>query len=76
MQGLNSYFQKNRSFIIKGHENEHVVIYDAAVQGYFASDKGSLDFCAKKGYELGTFLIKRCVKEEEVQRFYSRVSFV
>ena len=74
---LHTYFQENREEIVEGHIGEYVVIHDLKASGYFASEEKALDFCSNNKYELGKFIIKRCLTEKEdlAQRFYSRVSF-
>ena len=73
---LNAYFQRNRKKIIENNIGKYAVIYKNKVKGYFESDQEAISFCSENSYELGKFLIKHCLKkEDEIQRFYSRVSF-
>ncbi len=67
------YFKNNRGEIIKDHLNEFVAIKDCEVKGYFKMEKDAMVAMKNKGYELGSFIIQKCVSEEEGRvMFYTR----
>jgi hypothetical protein len=55
------FYEKNQEDIVKGHLNEFVVINDASIVGYFKTEKEAFE--AMKDYELGTFLVKKCLEK-------------
>ena len=72
LKSLYDWFDIQRDDIIKGHENERVLISDNKVLGYFADEKSAVAAALAQGYEVGNFLVQRCItEEEELQMFYN-----
>jgi len=71
-----SYFEKNRSQLLKKYEDEFLVIVNKSVVGNFKSEEKAINY-AMENFKLGNFLIKQCLpkKEEQTQVFHSRVIF-
>ena len=72
LQSLYDWFDIQRDEIIKGHENERVLISNNKVLGYFPDEKTAVASALSKGLKVGTFLIQRCITEDaELQMFYN-----
>ena len=72
LKSLYDWFDIQRDDIIKGHENERVLISDNKVLGYFADEKSAVAAALAQGCEVGNFLVQRCItEEEELQMFYN-----
>ena len=72
LKSLYDWFDIKRNEIIKGHENERVLISDNKVLGYFNDEKSAIAAALSKGCKVGTFLVQRCItEEEELQMFYN-----
>ena len=68
------YYLAHKDELVAKHNDKFVAIKDGQVVGVYASRPEAIEKTAKV-HPLGTFLIQHITKEEEVQRFYSRVSF-
>ncbi len=69
------YFKDNQEDLVKQHGGKFLVIKDKKIQGVYNSEiEAYID--AKAKFELGTFLIQKCLPGEEsyTQTFHSRVS--
>ena len=72
LKALYNWFDIQRASIINGHENERVLIADNKVLGYFADERSAVTAALAKGYDVGSFLVQRCISEEaELQMFYN-----
>lgn len=67
---LYQWYQEHRAEIIKGHENEQVLLKDNEVIGYYTTEEAALVDVAKRGFQLGDFLIQKCISEEEDRMVY------
>ena len=68
------YYQKNKVHFIKKYNGKYIVLMNKEVIGFFDSREKALIETQRK-HKPGTFLIQLVSKEEEVQRYYSRVVF-
>ncbi len=70
------YFTKNQEELVGKYKGEFLVIKDQQVKGHYLTEIQAYTE-AKKEFELGTFLIQRCLPGEEIytQTFHSRVVF-
>ena len=67
------FFQKNRDQYVKEHRNEWAVIQGEKLIGFFVEELDA--FKAMKDHELGTYMVKQCIPEEDEVHFYhSRVA--
>ena len=71
-----NYNKTNLQDLLKTHKGKYIVIKDQKVVGEYGDEKSAYIDASNK-WELGTFLIKKCIpeKEEIVQTFHSRVVF-
>lgn len=72
-----NFFKKNRDKIIKNHIDEYVVIKNEEVQGYFKSENDAMIAMKNKGFELGSYIIQKCVSAKDglVVYYTQRVAF-
>ena len=70
LDGLYKWFQSNRAQIINGHENEQALLKDNSVVGYYPTEEAALLDVAKRGIQMGDFLIQPCVPESEDRMVY------
>ena len=70
------YFRTNQNDIYSKYPDKYVVIKDSEVQLAAESFEKALGLATEK-FELGTFLIQLCTKDESgyTQTFHSRVVF-
>ena len=70
------YFRNNQKDIYSKFPDQYVVIKDFEVKSAANSFEEALSQATDK-FEIGTFLIQLCTKDESgyTQRFYSRVVF-
>lgn len=69
------YYQKNQKTLLKRYKDKVLVIKDENIVGIYEDETSAYKDSVSK-YPLGTFLIQRCVPEEEtIQTFHSRVIF-
>ena len=72
LRSLYNWFDIQRDYIIKGHENEWVLITPYEVLGYFPTQKSAADSAEQKGLKVGNFLAQMCItSEQEVNGFYN-----
>jgi len=70
LSSLYLWFNENRSSIIKGHEDEQVLLKDNTIIGYYPDIEKALFGAAEKGFIVGEFLIQRCITEEADTMMY------
>ena len=70
-----AYFKKNQVELSEKHHDKFVLIHGESVVGFYETELGAYT-AAKRNYDGGTFLIRRCLKPEEeaVHVFHSRVA--
>lgn len=70
------FFIENQEELVKKHHGKVLVIKDKEVVGVYESEPEAYAAAVEK-YELGTFLIQKCLPGEEnyTQTFHSRVVF-
>jgi hypothetical protein len=69
------YYQANQKEFLRKYRNRVVVIKDEQVTGVYNDEESAYKEAISK-YKLGSFLIQKCVPEEEtIQSFYSNVIF-
>lgn len=70
------YFDQNRDRFMEKHRNKHVLIHNEKEVEFFDTINDAFKYAAKHNYELGNFIIQKCItKEEETQKYHSRVGF-
>ena len=70
-----AFFKSIRDQLVKEHLGQSVVIKDESILGFYASDVEAIRE-TQKTYPMGTFIVQKCVPEDqEMQKFYSRVTF-
>ena len=62
---LYNWFDIQRDEIIKGHENEWVLISPYEILGYYPTQKSATDIAEQKGLKLGNFLAQKCLRSEQ-----------
>ena len=67
---LYQWFNENRSSIIKGHEDEQVLLKDNTVIGYYTDIEKALLGATEMGFTIGEFLVQRCNTEEADTMMY------
>lgn len=67
---LYQWFQDNRAEIIRGHENQQVLIKDNEVVGYYPTEEAALLDVAKRNIQMGDFLIQECIPEDADRMVY------
>jgi hypothetical protein len=67
-----AFYKDHKKELLKDHENQFVVIKNAKVLGFY-DDRIQAVRATVKTESLGTFLVHKVLKEEEVHRFTSRV---
>ena len=70
LDDLYKWFDENRDTIIKGHEDEHVLLKDNTVVSYFHDDGKALEYAQKSGFAMGEFLIQECISKDEESMYY------
>lgn len=70
------YFRVNRNELLKQYKDKFIVIKDQKVVGSYSTEQEAYEDSVQK-FELGTFLLQKCVVEDEEQKavFHSRVLF-
>ena len=69
------YFEKVRKKMFLEHPNEFVLIKDKKRIGFFHTMKDALSV-ASKNFELGSFLVKQCIKKDtDIHRYHSNIIF-
>ena len=70
------YYIDNQDELVKKYNGKFIVIKDCAVIGAYDDELEAITETSKK-YELGTFLVQKCIPGSEgyTQTFHSRVSF-
>jgi hypothetical protein len=69
------YFDSNRDQLIKGHENQYIIIYKNKVLGYYDNEVQAIKETLKT-HELGTFFVNKCIpRDQDIQKYHSRVAF-
>lgn len=69
------YYKANQKDFFKKHKNKVLVIKGEEIVGIYDNEADAYNDSISK-HKLGTFLIQRCVPEEEtIQTFHSRVVF-
>ena len=69
------YFKDNQKQLLKKYPNKVLVIKGEQIEGIYDGEEAAYKDAVSK-FELGTFLIQRCVAEDKaVQTFHSRVIF-
>lgn len=71
-----NFFIENQEKLVKDYLGKVLVIKDKEVVGVHNSEQEAYSDATKK-YEMGTFLIQKCLPGEEnyTQTFHSRVAF-
>ncbi len=71
-----NYFKENYKQLFEKYPNQFLVIKDMEVKSAFSSFEQAIEYASNK-FELGTFLIQECTKDENAytQTFHSRVIF-
>lgn len=64
-KSLYSWFDINREHIIKGHENQKVLLSENKVIDYFKDEHDALMAAKERNLNFGEFLIQWCVPKEE-----------
>ncbi len=72
-----NYYIENQEQLVQKYNGRYIVIVGEEVVGDYNSDSEAL-FESKRKYELGTFLIQKCMpgSESYTQTFHSRVTFI
>lgn len=70
------FYKENLSGLLLQYKAKYIVIRDLKVVGAYDTEKTAYEEAVKK-WDLGTFLIKHCIPEQDevVQTFHSRVIF-
>lgn len=69
------YYKNNLKEFLKQYKNKVLVIKDEALVGIYDDEESAYKDSVSK-FKLGTFIIQRCIPEEEtIQTFHSRVIF-
>ena len=70
------YFKKNQPELVEKYEGKFLVIKDQDIKGVYDTEMEAYT-SAKEKFELGTFLIQKCVpgSESYTQTFHSRTIF-
>jgi hypothetical protein len=69
------YYLSNQKALLKEYKGKVLVIKDEKITGVYDSEAEAYQDSILK-YELGTFLIQKCVPEDEtIQTFHSNVIF-
>ncbi len=70
------YYKDNLQKLLDQYKGKYIVIRNNLVVGDYSDEKTAYIDSSSK-WELGTFLIKKCVpqKDEVIQTFHSRVVF-
>jgi len=72
LRTLYNWFDIQRDYIIKGHENEWVLIVPFEVLGYFPNQRSAADKADQMGLKVGNFLAQMCItSEQEINGFYN-----
>ncbi|MBP3343031.1 MAG: hypothetical protein IKK23_04955 [Bacteroidales bacterium] len=71
-----NYFKENYKLLFEKYPNQFLVIKDMEVKNAFETFEQAIEY-ASTNFELGTFLIQECTKDENAytQTFHSRVIF-
>lgn len=77
LEKLYEWFNTNRANIIAEHINDYVLLSNNTAVGYYKTMEDALSDANKRGIALGTFLVQKCIPEQEdIVTFYSqRVAF-
>ncbi len=70
-----AYFKKHQMELAEEHYGKFVLIHDESIVSFYELELDAYA-AAKRNYDGGTFLIRRCLKPEEetAQVFHSRVA--
>lgn len=68
------YYIDHEAELLKSYGGKYIVIKNQTVVGSYEKQIDAYNE-SEKMYELGTFLIQRCVPNGYTQTFHSRVSF-
>ncbi|MGH7202934.1 MAG: hypothetical protein ACREHC_00645 [Candidatus Levyibacteriota bacterium] len=69
------YYKDNQESLLQKHKNKVLVIIGEEVVGVYDDEASAYQDSISK-YKLGTFLIQKCLPEEEtIQTFHSRAAF-
>lgn len=69
------YYQDNQKTFLKQYKNKILVIKGKEIVGVYGDEIAAYKDSISK-FDLGTFLIQKCVPEKEtIQTFHSRVIF-
>lgn len=69
------FYKDNQEKFLKEYKDKVIVIIGQKVVGVYDDETSAYNDSVSK-YKLGTFLIQKCVPEEEsIQTFHSRVIF-
>ncbi|MBR5402015.1 MAG: hypothetical protein IK102_09415 [Treponema sp.] len=72
LKSLYDWFDIQRNEIIKDHENERVLISNNKILGYYPDEKSAVVAALSQGCKVGSFLVQRCItEEEELKMFYN-----
>jgi hypothetical protein len=71
-----AYFKLHQQELVEKYEGKFLIIKNMKIQGVYGTEMEAYSE-AKKKFQLGTFLIQRCLSGEDsyTQTFHSRVVF-
>lgn len=69
-----AYFRAHQAELAEAHHGQVVLIHDESVVGFYGSDAEAYAVAIKR-HDVGSFLIRRCLRvdEEQPQVLHSRV---
>ena len=68
------FYNENKDKLLSKYEGRVVVVKGDKILGAYDSEKEAIDETIKK-HPLGTFLVRRVTREDDVAFFHSRVGF-
>ena len=69
------YYENHKKEFDSKYDNNFIVIVGDNIVGVYNNQREALEETLKN-HKAGTFLLQKCLKDEDqIQRFYSRVSF-
>lgn len=67
------YYVENNERFIKDYRGKVIALKDCKVIGVFESEIEAVDKLHDQGFEVGTFLVQRCLPNAHILHFHSRV---
>ena len=69
------FYRSHKKEFLQKYQGKYLLIYNKELIADYKTQVEAMENALKK-YEVGTFLIQQCVSDdEEMMKFYSRVSF-